>query len=75
MVTNAQLNGHAWGEIARAIGTSPEEACLRFDPGSPVADPRWPYDFQLGRQAAARRCGRARAPGQALGGSDIGISP
>ncbi len=45
MVTNARLNGHTWDEIARAIGTSPEEACLRFDPDSPVADPRWPYDF------------------------------
>lgn len=45
MVTNARLNGHSWDEIARAIGTSPEEAHLRFGPDSPVADPRWPYDF------------------------------
>ena len=45
MVTNARLNGHSWDEIARPIGTSPEEAHLRFDPESPVADPRWPYDF------------------------------
>ncbi len=45
MVTNARLNGHSWDEIARAIGTSPEEAHMRFDPESPVADPRWPYDF------------------------------
>ncbi len=45
MVTNARLNGHAWDEIARAIGTSPEEAHMRFDPDSRVADPRWPYDF------------------------------
>lgn len=45
MATNARLNGHSWAEIARAIGTSPEEAHLRFDPESPVADPRWPYDF------------------------------
>ena len=45
MVTNARLNGHSWDEIARAIGTSPEEAHLRFDPESPVADSRWPYDF------------------------------
>jgi hypothetical protein len=42
MVTNAQLNGHTWDEIARAIGTSPEEAHMRFDPESPVADPRRP---------------------------------
>jgi hypothetical protein len=45
MAVNARLNGHSWAEIARAIGTSPEEAHLRFDPESPVADPRWPYDF------------------------------
>jgi hypothetical protein len=45
LVTNARLNGHTWDEIARAIGTSPEEAQLRFDPESPVADPRWPYEF------------------------------
>jgi hypothetical protein len=44
MVTNARLNGHTWDEIARALATSPEEAHLRFDPESPVADPRWPYD-------------------------------
>jgi hypothetical protein len=45
MVANARLNGHSWDEIARAIGTSPEGAHMRFDPDSPVADPRWPYDF------------------------------
>jgi hypothetical protein len=44
LVTNARLNGHTWAEIARALGTSPEEAHLRFDPDSPVADRRWPYD-------------------------------
>ena len=47
MVTNARLNGHTWDEIARAIGTSPEEAHLRFDPESPVADPRWPRPAAL----------------------------
>jgi hypothetical protein len=45
MVTNVRLNGHFRDEIARAIGTSPEEAHMRFDRESPVADPRWPYDF------------------------------
>ena len=44
-VTNARLNGHTWHEIARALATSPDEARLRFDPESPVADPRWPYDI------------------------------
>jgi hypothetical protein len=45
LVTNARLNGHTWDEIARALATSPDEARLRFDPESPVADPRWPYDL------------------------------
>jgi hypothetical protein len=45
LVTNARLNGHSWGQIARALATSPDEARLRFDPESPVADPRWPYDI------------------------------
>ncbi|MGH3286218.1 MAG: hypothetical protein ACRDPD_16330 [Streptosporangiaceae bacterium] len=45
VTTNARLNGRTRDEIARAIGTSPEEAHLRFDPGSPVADPRWPYEL------------------------------
>ena len=44
MVANARLNGHTWDEIARALATSPDEARLRFDPDSPVADGRWPYD-------------------------------
>ena len=45
LVTNARLNGHTWDQIARALATSPSEARLRFDPESPVADPRWPYDI------------------------------
>jgi hypothetical protein len=44
LVTSARLNGHTWDQIARALATSPDEARLRFDPESPVADPRWPYD-------------------------------
>jgi hypothetical protein len=31
-ITNARLNSRSWDETARAIGTSPEEAHLRFDP-------------------------------------------
>ena len=45
LVTNARLNRHTWDQIARALATSPSEARLRFDPESPVADPRWPYDI------------------------------
>ena len=44
LVTNARLNGHSWDQIARALATSPDEARLRFDPESPIADSRWPYD-------------------------------
>ena len=45
LVTNARLNGHTWAQIARALATSPSEARLRFDPESPAADSRWPYDI------------------------------
>jgi hypothetical protein len=44
LVTSARLNGHTWADIARTLATSPDEARLRFDPDSPIADPRWPYD-------------------------------
>jgi len=40
-----RLNGHTWDQIARALATSPDEARLRFDPESPIADPRWPDDL------------------------------
>ena len=45
LVTSARLNGHTWDEIARALATSPGQARLRFDPESPIADTRWPYDL------------------------------
>lgn len=45
LVTNARLNRHTWDEIARALATSPAEARLRFDPASPIADSRWPYEW------------------------------
>jgi hypothetical protein len=44
LVTNARLNGHTWEQIAHTLATSPDEARLRFDPESPIADSRWPYD-------------------------------
>jgi len=44
LVTNARANGHTWDEIARALATSPDEARLRFDPESPIADGRWPHE-------------------------------
>ena len=50
MVANARLNGHSWDEIARAIGTSFEEAHLRFDPAERLS--RRPL---RGRHAGPRR--------------------
>jgi hypothetical protein len=44
LVHDTRANGHDWTKIARALGTSPDEARLRFDPDSPIADGRWPYN-------------------------------
>lgn len=41
---SARINGHTWDQIARALATSPEQAQLRYDPESPIADTRWPHD-------------------------------
>lgn len=41
IVHNARANGRTWHEIAHALGTSPDDARLRFDPESPIADSRW----------------------------------
>lgn len=43
-VTTARLNGHSWHDIATLLATSPDEARIRFDPDSPIADSRWPHD-------------------------------
>lgn len=45
LVHDARANGHGWLDIARALGAGPDDARMRFDPESPVADGRWPYDF------------------------------
>lgn len=44
-VYEAREDGHSWPEIAQMLDTSPDEARLRFDPESPIADGRWPYDY------------------------------
>ena len=44
LVSTARENGHSWDELAVLLNTSPDEARLRFDPDSPIADGRWPYD-------------------------------
>jgi hypothetical protein len=44
LITTARANGHTWNDLAVLLGTSPDEARLRFDPDSPIADGRWPQD-------------------------------
>jgi hypothetical protein len=44
LVLDARANGHTWHEIADALDTSPDDAQLRFDHDSPIADSRWSYD-------------------------------
>ena len=39
------LDDASWHDIATALATSPEQARLRYSPDSPVADSRWPYDY------------------------------
>lgn len=43
LVHDARANDHTWTDIAQALGTSPDEARLLFDPASPIADGRWPH--------------------------------
>jgi hypothetical protein len=45
LATEARENEASWHDIATALGTSPEQAELRYSSGSPVADCRWPYDY------------------------------
>ena len=45
LVAEARAEGCEWEEIARLLGTGAEQARLRFDPGSPVADTRWAWDI------------------------------
>ena len=44
-VGTARANGASWDQIAQLLATSPHEAQLRFDPDSPIADGRCPYDY------------------------------
>lgn len=43
-IVTARMNGVSWDQIATALGTSPAEAYLRYDPEAPTADGRWPLD-------------------------------
>ncbi len=44
-VAMARGEGCRWDDIAQLLGTSAHEAQLRFDPDSPLADGRWPFDL------------------------------
>ena len=52
VVHNARADGHSWHQIAQALATSPDQA-RRFDPGSPVAGSKWPYDSGKERKDAS----------------------
>jgi hypothetical protein len=43
-IATALMNGYGWDDIARLLGTSSDEARLRFDPQSSVGEGRWPRD-------------------------------
>jgi hypothetical protein len=45
LVADARDHGCSWQDIATLLGTSPEQAQLRYDPDSPVADRRWMLDI------------------------------
>jgi len=67
LVTRARLNGHTWHDIAQTLATSPDEARRRFDPDSPAADGRWPYDTRnrKGGATSSRHNSPEPAPGEA----------
>jgi hypothetical protein len=44
LAADARKNRASWADIATALGTSPEQAELRYGPRSPVRDTREPYD-------------------------------
>ena len=44
LAADARKNRASWADIATALGTSPEQAELRYSPRSPVRDTREPYD-------------------------------
>ena len=44
-VLEARDHGATWHDIATALATSPEQAELRYSPGSPVAGTRCPCNI------------------------------
>ena len=45
LALEARENDATWHDIAAALATSPEQAELRYNPDSPIADSRMPYDY------------------------------
>jgi hypothetical protein len=45
LAADARRRHASWPDIAIALGTSPEQAELRYSPRSPVRDTREPYDL------------------------------
>jgi hypothetical protein len=45
LAADARRQRASWADIAAALGTSPEQAELRYSPRSPVRDTREPYDL------------------------------
>jgi hypothetical protein len=45
LAADARRNRASWADIATALGTSPEQAELRYSPRSPVRDTREPHDY------------------------------
>ena len=44
-VAETRANGASWHDLGVLLGTSAHEAQVRFDPDSPTADRRWPFDL------------------------------
>ena len=44
LAADARRKHASWADIAIALGTSPEQAELRYSPRSPLRDTREPYD-------------------------------
>jgi hypothetical protein len=45
LITEALQDGATWDDIATLLGTSPDDARWRYDPQSPLADGRPPFDL------------------------------
>jgi hypothetical protein len=43
-INTARANKHSWDDLATPARNQPDEARLRFDPDSPIADERRPQD-------------------------------